>query len=486
MPGSAMLVPEEVIASPEDMRASYLLTVGDTPLGDKISTTQGEWGTEDSGVVYANLTLTQALPPRLEDESVQFSIVINDEVIPQLAGIDSYSEVGDNNTTNFHSASAGRLANEITLDEEIECEGWYPEQVVRKALSKLPYVRGGVKVEPTGSPVLYFTRARGTMFYPEQHPSNMLSAVLEKAPYVYRDTYTGGAAASAARALGKDNETKRVYSASELMHDTNGQPFRKPPRVEPRYSKVVVFLRNPDDSYAFYAQANVSYRGQKPPVKGRTFYVELEDPTPEGRERAKSLAYDLARGFTRGHHKDEFVLPYVDPWLVRGDSFRIHENFWDLDGAYERIWLGWVDTLKHDIPTFTTGLGYTASILHEDRIKAPALALAGIKVKKTRIADCDEVGDYILFSEDHTWIAEDGDYLQFATGAGTVTDNGDYITISCPGPGTKLWGENPPGVLFFNESVSWVSTVGDVLSIDSASSGGAVSVSGDVITVNDA
>lgn len=475
---------DDAIIDLEGNRVSYILTIGNEDFSDKISSEEGEWGTEDSGVNYTDFVLTTPMPRRLEGAPVRFSVVLNDAVIPQLVGIDSLSEMRPGGaSTDFQARSAGGLANEITLDEEIECPGWPPEQVVRLATSKLPYT--GSKVEPVGEPILHFSKANGgTHFRAEMHPSDMYLAVQSKAPYLFTDTYTGGFSASVSRALGKGGIPARTYDAKDIK----GEGWKTPPRIEPRYGKVVVFRRNPDESYAFFAEAAINYRGYSfPPQRSRTYYVELEDPTGQGPQRAQSLANELAGRFLRGVYADELVLPAFDALLMRGDTFQVSEVAKEGSDTYQRSWLAWVKTIKKGTTTLLPTVGYEAMLAFEDKLDVPTLALAGVSggVLETILDDCDEVGDYLIFS-DHTWIAEDGDYLQFAAGAGTVTDNGDYITISCPGTGMKLWGENPPGVLFFNESVSWVSTVGDVLSIDTTASGGVASVSGDVITVNDA
>lgn len=479
---------EEAIADPDRSRVSYVLSIGDSniPFGEKISSEEGEWGTDESGVCYLDLLLSTPMPRRLEGAPVRFYVLIDGVTVPQVTGIDSLSEIGqDRASTNFQARSAGGLANEITLDEEIEVSGWPPEQIVRRASLKLPYERGGVKVDKLAEPLLYFTQVEGTRFLPEQHPSDMYSAVQEKAPYIYRDTYTGGFVASASTALGRGATPQRIYNANEIRGSASAGSsggWRPPPRVEERYGRVVVFRRNPDDSYAFFSEANVLYRGNSyPPQRNRTFYVELQDPTGDGYKRAQNLAYDLAGRFARGVYKDEMILPAFDPRIEKGDAFIVEETYRDLEATYQRRWLGWVEKIKQSINTLDTTVGYSAMLVFEDRLDIPALAMAGISggVLETILGECDEVGDYLYFTN-LSWIQEDGDYLVFADGAGTIEESGDYLLITCPAPSDPLWGENPVDVVFFDSSLPWVTDAGDTSTIDEAASGGVATVTGEV------
>lgn len=375
---------EDFVADPGGGRLSFVLDIAGEDYGDRITTggNQAEWGTGDDGVCYLECALSTVLPRRLEEAPVKFYVVANGVRIPQVFGVDSLSEVGEDraSTDPFHSASPGRLANEYTLDEDVEVIGWPPERVVRKAVSKLPYTR--TRVEPVTEPSLYFARADETDFKREQHPADMLSSVASKAPYVYRDTFTGGFVASVSLALGKGGEPLRIYDADDIRGsgDSSGDEggWRPPPRAEPRHSRVVVFRRNPDDSMAFEASASVAYRGSSFPPKGRTLYVALEDPTPQAPARAQSLAYDLATRAKKGVYKDELMLPGLDPLIEKGDAFRVEEFARDAETSWQRAWLCWVEYKKNDPATASTALGYAAMLVEESEVKVPVLLMPGL------------------------------------------------------------------------------------------------------------
>jgi hypothetical protein len=350
-----------------------------------------------------------------------------------LVGIDSLSEIGEDraSTDPFLSASAGRLANENTLDEDFDINGWYPQQVVRAAASKLPYNR--TKVDKLTSPSLYFTKAEDTYFKREQHPSDMFSAVQQKAPYMFIDTYTGGLLASASLFLNRGTAL-RVYNADDIRGsgDSTEGGWRPPVRTEPRYNKVVVFRRNPDDSYAFEASANIIHRGHKFVPKNRTFYVELEDPTGDGPTKAQQLANDLASKFSRGIYKDETLIPSLDPLLMRGDSFFVEDYHRDFEASYQRRWLCWVETIKKEIINPLPLIGYSAALVLEDKIDIPTLVLSGVSggVLETIRDPYGAYGDYFYFDDPvPSWVSEDDDYFTLDESGGTVTDNGDYFTV---------------------------------------------------------
>lgn len=426
---------EYAIANPDSARISYLLDIGGEPWGHEISSEDGEWGTDDSGVNYCDLVLNAPLPRELEGESVRFSLVIDGVIIPQLVGIDSLSEIGEDraSTDPFQARSAGGLANENTLDETVECSGWTPEQVVRKAASFLPYERGGVRVDPVGEPILYFSRANeGTHFNPEQHPSDIFSAVQEKAPYLFTDTYVGGLHASVSVALGKGAVPARTYDADVMRGSGQGEAgsgWRAPPRIEPRYGRVVVFRREPNGvDYAFWAEANINYRGySSPPKKNRTYYVELEDPTGDGPRRAQQLAHELAGRFLKGVHADEIIIPSTDPLLMRGDPFRVEETAKEGAKTFQRAWLCWAKSIKKETSTVLPTVGYEAMLFEEEEMKVPSLVLAGVSGGITR-PPYGIQGEELYF-EDLPWVSVDGDELVFYEG-GPVSVEGDELVVT--------------------------------------------------------
>lgn len=96
----------------------------------------------------------------------------------------------------------------------------------------------------------------------------------------------------------------------------------------------------------------------------------------------------------------------------------------------------------------------------------------------------------VFFKPAVTWEAlggTDGDeaVIDTAGSSGAATVSGDELLISYTNNtvpfSVPLYGENPPGQMFFN--VSWVTVSGDELLIDEAASGGVAVLTGDEVSI---
>lgn len=96
----------------------------------------------------------------------------------------------------------------------------------------------------------------------------------------------------------------------------------------------------------------------------------------------------------------------------------------------------------------------------------------------------------VFFKPQVTWETlggTDGDeaVIDSAASGGAATVSGDEITIHYVNNtvlfSVPLYGENPPGEMFFN--VSWVTVSGDELLIDESGSGGIAVLTGDEVSI---
>lgn len=376
---------ETALRNPDGSEINYSLNIeGLGDLGERIFT--GNWGADNTGVISTDLTLSGRLPLDYDDTRSTFKLFIEGVEIPQMVGHVSLSKITeDNASTQFLAASAQAEAGRVDLGDlaedigggvkAVEFNGWPPERIIRRILRKLPYPSGMVRVDPLQEPILYFTYARQNNFWPEQYVSDVLSVIQSQTPYTLRDTAEGGFVATPTLELsdvGRDTGT--IYEAQQFIK------WRPPPRTERRYSQVVVFKRNDAGIDLFPpVTATIPYKTVKRPPLGSTAkYISLDDESPQAAERAERLAHTMAAKFSRGVFGDSAILPYFDPRIETGDPLWVHEPWEDLAGFWDRMWLLWIDSYKHDKTQRETEISYTAALMENDRIDAPALIVPGI------------------------------------------------------------------------------------------------------------
>lgn len=390
----------------EDARARAAVAARDVDLSDFVlaldgedvapEVMEGEWGQDDSGAISLDFTLGSVLPRRLEEAPVDYHMTVDGVYVPLLIGPVSAFEVGESRTTTdpLWAATPAGLWARTTLDEPVEFNGWPAEQILREAYSRVPYPRGSVQVAPLGEDVLYFTRARGNHFHPQQYVSDIVDAVVGQTTYHPRDTAWGGHVSNPAVQIGAGGVPERVFDAADLPK------WRPPSRTSLRYSRVVVQRELADGKFAFREAAPIKYPGQRPPLGNQTFYLTLEDDAEGSEERASQLAYDYARRFSRGVYGGETVWPYFDPFVEGQDVFGVNEDHQDMDGTWARFWVCWVKTYRHvraQVGEGSSEVGfenplrtlvvYEATLLEEELIKVPALVLPGVTggVVRTRV-----------------------------------------------------------------------------------------------------
>lgn len=481
---------QDALKNPEGSAFFFSLAIDDLEVGDYIY--EGEWGAGSSGGAGANgsgnlgaisvdLTLGTRLPRGYDDAPSAFVVTVNGVDIPQMVGLTSLPEVTEDRAgTEFLAASGLSEAARIELGDITQYPGWTPDLVIKDCFQRLPHARGYSEIDPLKNPILNF-QAPNAHFLPEEKVADVLKRVQDQTPYVIRDSAWGGCVASLALEPAKEFiEDYRVYSSDDFPK------WRPPPRKERRYSEVVVFRRGEDGRDAFEPQrASIYYPRQRHlPLYGASLWISLDDTTQEAPRRARNLANQMALRLGRGTFGDDSViLPFFDPLIELQDVFWVYEDWEDLAGYWSRSWLCWVDAYKHSFEELTTEVSYSAALVEEQEIKAPALAMAGLSsgVIQAVLSPCDRVGDILRFDGDRVdWVTQLGDVIYFADGAGNVSSDGDVIQIICPyGPTYEAWGEYPEGTVYFLNEVSWESSDGIISTIDEPASGGYASVSGD-------
>lgn len=415
---------------------SFLLSIDDLEVGDKLFS--GTWGQNDAGVIATDLSFTGRLPVDYRDAPSTLAVVIDGVIVPQMVGLGSLPEISvDMASTKFISRSAKGEASELTLNEEVSYPGVAPELVVKDAVSRLPYLRGASTIEPLAEPTLYFQGK--DRFLPEEKVGDIFDEVEKQTPYVIRDNALGGNTTS------KALEPKRDLAGDYRTYNATDMPkWRPPPPIEKRYREVVVYARGEDGNYLFEpVTAAVQYK-KNPPLSGSKLWIHLDSPDIVTPQRARSVANETARGLSRGVFRDDSViLPHFDAVIEMMDTFLVYEDWEDMAGMWSRLWMCWVNTYKHDYVTLSTEVAHTATLLQNDRIVAPVLAMPGLSTgnKKTVYEVCDEIGGLILIDSSASWAEEDDGEITLATGAGTVFEDDGEITVTCPAPNSvELWG----------------------------------------------
>lgn len=465
---------EDALRDPSSSAFIFLLSVDDLEVGDLI--TQGEWGQGEDGAIYTNLSLADKLPVDYYDTPSAFAIAINGDVVPQMAGLTSLPTINeDKASTNFLAASALSLAGDTPFDEDAPYPGVTPEYALKDIVRRLPYYRGASQIEPVREPLLYLS------YLPEDHVGDLVNEIEGQTFLKVRDNALGGMTANH---LMEPNlfsvKDYRIWNAADFIK------WRPPPRVERRYSEVVVYGRGEGGGYAFPpARAKVDYPRQRNPIPGAKHYIALDTLGPGAPQRARNLARDWARRFGRGVFKDDSaILPTFDPLLEMQDTFIVYEIWEDLKGLWDRMWLCWVDAFKHQKETLETAVSYSAALMQNDLIVSPGLAMAGISASlpKFTVAFCDVVGDEMVLDVDNLdWVIVEGDEFVFAQDAPEVEVDGDEIVITCS-PLVPC-GEDYDGNLFLLSSLEWVMQSGEDILIDLDKAGASVYEDGEGIVI---
>lgn len=235
---------------------------------------------------------------------------------------------------------------------------------------------------------------------------------------------------------GEDPGPARTYSPRDLPDWLVNRPT--PPLA--RYSHVRVYRLDPRSGELLWEVVEpVPYPDNvRPPHAGRTKDVPFDDDSDEGPtnggKRAKKEALELARMISVG----EILLPVFDPLIEIHDHFRVPESHRDSKGSWELLWAMRVESYKHvyggaetseGSGILDTVVGYSATLLEEDRIDAPALIVPGrTRPKVATTADPYGVqGDDLYFTDLTPGLSAQGDDLIFNDNAPAFVEGDDLV-----------------------------------------------------------
>lgn len=472
---------------------SFYLSVGDREIGDEIY--EGTWGSDGDGAISCDLDVAVRLHKGADDAPSVLGVAAGDVFVPQMVGFVSLPSVNeDTATTNFLAASAKADAGRFPLDEFVEYPGLAPEDVARDCFRRLPYVRDYNRVEPLKTPLLYWDSAHGAAFAPWEFVGQVMGRLEEQTPYRIRDNALGGGVAASVPKVDAPMDPYRTFDGADFGAGDTGR-WRPPARAEKRYSEVVVYATDGAGGFAFEPQrARVPYPNSViAPPEGAKLPIELDDVSGDAPERALQLARDTARTLARGvfQEADGVMLPRFDPLVEIGDPLWVFDEWEDIDGWHDRLWICWVDAYEHDKPTLTTRLTYAAALLRDDGLDAPDLAMAGLSggAALARLGPCEEMGDILRLDEDWLdWVLIESDLVAIGEDAPEVAISGDLATITCPDASLFQHGEDPFGNVLLREDLSWLragaGSAGAEVFVDAAASGGIAYEDGDDVIVD--
>ncbi len=404
--------------------ARPVLYVGEKDVTDRLLS--GEWGQSEIPISL-DFELSGTLHRSAENEGTRLYAEVGGVLVPQMSGFLSYTEEAERRlTTNVVSTTYGALfggENAVRLDEEVEYLGLPPEAIVYDAARRLPYPQGAIRIEKMEKPILTFSGDEG--FRPYESAGDVLSRVEEQTNYLLRDTHSGFLA-KVHRGMGKVTRIMRTISSQDMPD------WRRPPKVGQRYSAVTVYREAKNRREAWSVTAPVVYRrAVKPPFANTPKYIVLNDETDEGYEAGMQLAYEEAERLGRETHEAEYVLPYFDALIERGDYHRVEGTERDDEELWDRAWLFEVKTYKHDYDgeDLQTTVGYLGTVAEEDLIRAPFLIMPGLSggVLKTPIGPYGVQGDDLYFNDPLPWATAQGDDLVFDSSGPVVVEGDDMV-----------------------------------------------------------
>jgi hypothetical protein len=138
---------------------------------------------------------------------------------------------------------------------------------------------------------------------------------------------------------GATGRFRAVYTEDDYPHEG----LRVSPKRESAYSRVVVFRRNPDGTYAVRSLAPVRNEGRFGVPRNRTYYIT---DFPGSATQAKQTAYDTAGALVAGEYGFELSVP-VNPELRKFDQISFERLADRRGGTYREVYAGRIlDSLR--------------------------------------------------------------------------------------------------------------------------------------------
>ena len=213
-------------------------------------------------------------------------------------------------------------------------------------------------------------RIQDLIFPEEVSLGEGLKAIMATGDFVATDSF-----GSASRAMPRPRPGatgKAVARFDEGDWPVNG--FRITPKQGESYSKVVVFRRADDGSYAVRAVAPVQREeGTRPAPPNSIYYI----PDFAGdADQAKQTAYDTAVSLGSGEVDFELDLLELDSGLGMYDQIVAKRNKERRDGTYRETYQLVIETgVKTSVPNWTTSLSGAGILVSERKIAAPFIVV---------------------------------------------------------------------------------------------------------------
>lgn len=406
-----------------------------------------QWG--QAGIpITCEASLQGTLPRRLEDCQTRLVTEIDGVPIQQMWGEKTmYADSEDAHTTEIISSSTGSLFHgddAIKLGRFTEYRATPPDRMVFETARRLPYNQNLIEIDAIPGVTLSYEGSGENPGFAAHEPTGAILdriAATETAGYDYRDTAMNGLRATIPAPLSRLSGSEWKYHASRMPDWLKNRP--KPPSV--RYSDIRAYHIGADGNVAWEVIEEIPYQNiARPPHAGRTLPIVFDDDSAEGpdnaRKRIAALALDIARGLSTG----ETLLPTYNPLIERLDTFSVVEPRIDSDGIWELLWAFRIGTYRHlydggssggseDAGLLGTLVGYTATIIEEDRIRPPDLIVPAYSPGLVKLPPppYGVSGNDIYFNSGLDWVAATGDDLIFYDSAPELaTVSGDDIVVS--------------------------------------------------------
>lgn len=344
---------------------------------------EGEWGAQDgdSPALDVDIQLAGRVPFDTQNAPMTIDVIFGGLRITDITAVMSRPRYDQFNTagTKIEALSPGGYLDKVTLNAFTEYSQSRPELAIYDALSHVSaYNPYEFDIVQFGSPL--FTRLGDDGFHEEDHPSSVLSAVLESVDGVAIDNSRAGITVKQNPHVGLSSPIAWRYEANELLDWT----FPSLSGPDELYTEVAVVSEDTGqpESSRIFEKAKVDWSGVKyPPIANQRLYITTSDHGAGAESRALNLAMRVARQLSAGTYKSEIVAPY-NPFLEKWDTITISETFWDDLGTWHREWLAVIDgycrTRGRKDAGLETAFSCTLTLTAADRVPGPTDVLPGV------------------------------------------------------------------------------------------------------------
>jgi hypothetical protein len=345
---------------------------------------------EDGLPWMLSVQLTEKIPIPFLNAPVRFWCEMAGAQFMLFRGRASYPKGSTEWVTQIDSLTPGTWMANSTLDDFVEENGVTPEAAIRRALYRVPYDKGLVKVERFRTPLIYrllsgsapdnYPGSWADGFQPTDSPGTMLDSYLTELQAVSFDHPLGGNFTIRDPGVGVGQSIAWTYetNSSEVLESFQPPAWANPDEQYTRV-RVVDYLEDGTERIP-HKDYKVDYTGMPyPPDVQNTFYVNLSDRTPEAEQRAKEEAKRSASLMGRGLWRGSITTAF-NPFLMPYDALALGENYTDMTGRYRRIWRAMILNLSLQFGTsdVSTAIDFKSALLLNRRIPDPPIILKGV------------------------------------------------------------------------------------------------------------